>query len=1597
MQLLSKVLLLLCLSLPLLGQSPIADFGNEWIQPNQTYYKFQIAEDGLYRIPIQHLMQSGIPVSAVNPSEWQLFFMGEEIPIHIHKQAGQIAYIEFHGRKNRANLDYSLHADSSALFNPEVSLITDSAAYFLSWKSGAQGLRYQNRSANLSNLPSPIPYYTHQAKANLPLQWQEGKRYAMPGYRLSKSSFEYGEGWGTPPQIFQNHNISADKVYPNGPDAQLEVRIHSTYAYLHHLQIIHNNQPKANYNFSNDTLLNYTVNLPLSNLSNNNNIAVRGLNGNTDQHSISQLTLSYPRLFDFGGSSQFYFELPESNQRQALEIDNFNSNGQEVYLFDLTTAQRIHCFWDGAKVRTDLGPSAVKRQFLLIDLSQTQQIKTVGHLEEVIFRNFQQLQADYIIISHPQLFQDNDGKNPVLEYAAYRASRGFQPLVIDVQELYDQFAYGLNKHPQALRNFKEYILKNWSNPQYIFLIGKGRNYQEVKDLYTYDHLIPSFGYPSSDQLLFAKKNQTSSDIAVGRLAATSGDQVRAYLNKIIRTELAQQTDRQWLKKVVHLSGGVDNYEQNYFQNVLSSCQNIAENSDWAAQVSRFSPQNQEPSALSSFELLDSLSQEGIALISYLGHAFPHKVDVDFSPLMQPRSNDKFPAIFSFSCSNGNLFSNQQQMSEDFIFAENAGAVFYMGFVHPISLGSADFLSNEFYQNATEELGIATSIQKSIYQLENQEYFGDFTEMACQFISCHGDPAFRFSPIQGPDFHIKNIKAPLQIEQNADFISLELEIENLGLVVDSILFVRIYRQEEDGTEKLLLEKNLSYVRRNKVYQLDLPIGHLSNSSALDFIVRLDPENQIAEYPSDAAEQNNQANFSVALLGSRIQAIYPQNFAISSQPELQLKAFVDYHAASNEYELEVDTIATFNSPYLIQTALQLMDGELNYSSNLSLEDSVVYYWRLRLKGEMAWASFSFIHLNPQLQGWNQSTTTQLKENELNQMVWQAAHTTYNNGVKSTSLRYTDFGPYLYQQFAEYDKCRCSEENGIYVHVVNPADLQAWQLPAGSNRYGARNCDAANRRSLSFLFETDLPNKQLALERFLKDSIPSGYYILLYSLNNASANNWPTSLISHLEAQGASQTEALLDGQGPWAFFYQKDELAFPYRAESSSPAGLEAQYPQEFNLAYMQSPRIGPAIKWDSLHWSIQNNITNKDSRLNVYAWNPEGEKIIIYQDIKSHSFELSDLDANKFPYIQLEWKKASNEQLDFWRVFYQRSADLKFVDHPADWEISYQTDDQIQIHLNIKNQGLASADSSILTYHIKQTNIHGQLNVMPLASGQSSIIHLPIIPLEGLEIEHLELELALNSDYTIKEEYYSNNFLRLNAEFKQKAIQPQMEVLVNQKEQENGIILTSTNQLNVEINDPSTLLNLGKLEDFQIKIIPLNQQMDEKTLITGSAWVNHFDLDWTGENKKQNYLLELEMQLPAAGKYKLVIEPLQNDFTEEMTPLYYELEFLIPEKSQIGQLKAFPNPMQTQTTFSFEWQGPETPEQVLIDIINLEGKRVHQINIPSDLLEQGLVQIQWDGLDASGQELAAGYYVYQLKTKEKGLQTLSNYGKLIIVR
>jgi len=150
---------------------------------------------------------------------------------------------------------------------------------------------------------------------------------------------------------------------------------------------------------------------------------------------------------------------------------------------------------------------------------------------------------DYAAIVHRTLW---DATQPLLDY---RAGQGYRVAKVDVQDVYDEFGYGL-VDPEALPAFLAYAYRNWNSggapPRYVLLVGDG--HYDFKGVVRPDlpNLIPPYliavdpyiGETAADNRYVSVDSPGDNlpDMHIGRIPAKTPVDVTAVVNKIMAYE-----------------------------------------------------------------------------------------------------------------------------------------------------------------------------------------------------------------------------------------------------------------------------------------------------------------------------------------------------------------------------------------------------------------------------------------------------------------------------------------------------------------------------------------------------------------------------------------------------------------------------------------------------------------------------------------------------------------------------------------------------------------------------------------------------------------------------------------------------------------------------------------------------------------------------------------------------------------------------------------------------------------------------------------------------------------------------------------------------
>lgn len=515
-------------------------YGNEWIDFSQTYFKIPIAEDGVFRITGSELNNLGIPINSIQANQFQIFNMGQEINIYTSANGNLSSndYIEFYAEKNRSQIDRFLYDDpDNEILNTDYSLVNDTAAYFLTWKlSGSSSNRYDEISNDLNNAPPVEEYFMHELKVNY--NSRHTKRKDSNG--AAESKFKAGEGFADAFRKDRNTNFSpVFYLESSGAESKAKVRLFSRIG-AHDLVVTQNNTEIYTESFNGEQLKNLEISFG-NTLPNTTSIKVSGTNADNsnDRYAVSMVSLEYPRAFNFGDASSFIFHIPASVTKKYLEIEGFDSAGGTPILYDVSNGQRIEALVDGDIIKLVLPSSTLDRKLILVNSNSG--INSTNTVTPIQFFDYNQRLGDFMILSNPILYDDGNGNNWVQEYADYRASSiggGYDPFIIDINQLYNQFGYGIDRHGIAIRNFSHFIKRYWEElPKFGLIIGKGIEYKDVRaaanSSFLSRFMVATFGSPGADNLMFASQGKSAPMFPIGRISAWVPDDIETDRKSVV--------------------------------------------------------------------------------------------------------------------------------------------------------------------------------------------------------------------------------------------------------------------------------------------------------------------------------------------------------------------------------------------------------------------------------------------------------------------------------------------------------------------------------------------------------------------------------------------------------------------------------------------------------------------------------------------------------------------------------------------------------------------------------------------------------------------------------------------------------------------------------------------------------------------------------------------------------------------------------------------------------------------------------------------------------------------------------------------------------
>lgn len=1580
------------------------NYGNEWIKNTNNYYKIQIAKQGIYKLNYQTLSAAGIDLNTINPQNIKIFKNGLEQSIYISGEDDlkfdPSDLILFYADKNDGQTDLPLYQDPNFDPNPYVNLYNDTASYFLTIDAD-KGKRLTINQTNTSTL-------TPQTGIDVSVIQSFSNSYYRGAYIIASTSVsEYTEGEGLAGNTFgqgqnQIFSLSTPNAINNTP-VQVSYSIIgrsnassiNASSFNHHfkLEISTNNSSYSSIidsSFKAYALIkqkNTLNSLSLSNTTYLKYSIVNDLGAVTDYQAPAYFQIDYQRNLDISGLQSLYFSSDLLNK----SLFRFtNSTLSTPYLLDFSGNQLIKAFVNGNNIDFEVNKGE-KKKFYLFDASLATPTTIIKTTFKGVSKN---LDYDFIIITNKKLLSS------ATDYAAYRNQTGYKTHIITIDDLFNEFYYGLN-HPLAIRNFVQYLQDYSPKVKYILLLGKGIENEYVRSSAGKNsNLVPSIGTPPSDHMYSASLygNNLAPKLAISRVPANSNDEVEIYLKKLKTYENKPNLIER--KNIIHISGGTTLNDNISWSNYQKSFGAYAQNEFFGAKITSFKKNVSQPITSNLREKIVNEINKGTTFLSFFGHGSAFATEINFG-----EPNELAPNTLLFYLINGCLAGDPNTLStsigEASLFQPDKAGV---GWIATSDQGIASYLAsftNIFYKNIFKDHygeSVAENLKYSISQFQNANDI--LNRMHARQYNLQGDPALKFYSPSKPDYYFDN-NAFFMANDNPstalDSLKIGIIVKNTGEALPDSLSLSIERTLPNNTKINYPVKLFKPVFNTDTLYINVATeGAIAEGNNI-FKVTADASQKIDELN----EINNTLTASYFLPGNGINILYPKLNTIVDSTKINLMVQASNLFTTNKtYFFEIDTVTDFSSPY--KKASSVVANAIAKSTfNISAIHNTTYYWRARIDlpenegGKWQYGYFSY--QNNTKEGFFQKDKNLMYNNNFQNIVYntdtkkfdytKTTHTitleTRGDDAPTTTERTFRSSVVGRLAFAGY------EFNGFTLVAMDPIKTDFFSYPSVNNFQNYPPIYTGQ-----YFFNVNSTVGVDSLVNYI-NRIPEGYYVVGFNGRNVNLNGMEQRAKDAFAKLGCTIINQVNAGE-PYLFFGQKGFApgqAIEMIADTTNgiPARQQdikmiKEYNPFWDRGYYISQKIGPASQWNKAYLNIYKAYGDSVNYDIIGVKSSGIEQTLITNQYKD-SIDLSSINAKAYPFIRLKANTTDTlnripPQLNSWKVSYleypENTINLDVVNSfykdqiqegdTVVWKIGYQNisnhvSDSVKVFATLTNSENGN------TKKLFQT-------IAPLKPSEQISLNYKM-PTLGLSNKNtLNLEFTSNNG---TDSYAFNNQIKKDFTVNKDKMQPLINVTFDGKNIINQEIVSPSPKITISLKDENKYLLLKDTSLLDVFIKNENDNEFKRLNYSSNQLLFTPAVDLSQNNATVNYT-PLHLQ---DGIYTLKVRG-KDQSGNYNSANDYEISFQVINESSITNFYPYPNPVINQMRFVFTITGEKIPDKIKIQIMTQSGKIVREIfkdELGSLKIGNNISSFVWDGTDQFGDRLANGVYFYKVDVED----------------
>ena len=1241
-------------------------------------------------------------------------------------------------------------------------------------------------------------------------------------------------------------------------------------------------------------------------------------------------------------------------------------------------------------------------------------------------------EADLVIVTHPRFAEAAE------RLAEHRRSfSGLRVSVVDLYQVYDEFNFGL-KDPDAIRQFLQYADQNWGGagpPTFAILFGDAnwdRN-QRLDGSIMVDY-VPSFGVPSTDQLFVVAYGDTTLTPRqfIGRIPATSPEDAGAFVDKVILYDT--QPPAEWNKKVVFATGGTSVRERDNLRDQGLSLASIITSPNFygtAEVISRTGTTDAElsfPNDIDADRVQDAMNRGGLWL-DFNGHGATTTTDLNFGFVEDFDNINRFFIFATWSCQTG-LFSNidAQLRNETFLMHPDKGSV--------ASIGGTSFSFTNM-DNPTRRLIFTKIAQEperrtigSIFHLSKLELYAQFffgspnsdqgvrARNQMMMYTLLGDPSMEIAVSSTPELTVPVESVRLAGEAGVEpalgdtTLAIKGALWNFGVPLeirrrDSLgVPFRVTLVDPAGGETSVVDTSFG-LRRHDSIEVMVPIAQIPGEYVV--IIEVDPENEIFE----EYEDDNRTLVSFLLQGSQPLLLEPLAYGLIDDPDnVEIRLLNPPSGPGARFV--IDTVPGLDSPGAVGSDRlgTVQQSELTTTWSLSipegLRQSEVFWWRAISTSADPDLAERFPLTGSFRTRTSEPATTSFAIGGVDQFATTRSVDLLNtpSGLRPGTRPVPIFIEAIGQTFQT--KLPSSPEIAREKLTIQVGSRNLRSFPvSGLNVLLFPPNSVEPRRDTFFLLESETGLDDF--EDFIRDVITPDDLVVVATHGvtfQMFAPNAQTRLAAALDHLGSRIADTIQEFD-IWASYAliggenrPDGEVLEAYRAGGPLYDAGEVP-PFEVTLrdtivafptsGVWTSTVVGPALDWERAGFDLEYGAAGEMSAV-VLSVRRDGRRDTLRRatlrgDLPS--IDLSDVDPLEHPRLEflLRFDGDTTELFHRLDVDYTPVPELAIVPSTVGVDRdSVLQGEPVSLEATVANLTSFTSFPPVEILLEELGELGGEVDrtiTGPIAALDSTRVRL------GIATDRLKsarsYRLRLNPSDQPSEPYSHNNrYGPIPLKVSSDSVSPGLAIYADDNRLMSGDYVSSTARFEVRFFDNSPM------ELDSIRAI---------TMVLDNEWINvasggEFIRPVAGESgdvRGRFYYTPSEPLSEGAHDLRVFSKDASGngDTTEIIT-------FFVEEDLGIRALYTWPNPMQKETTFTFNLTGAERPESGEIAIYTPAGRRIRTIEMSASELNVGNNRVEWDGRDQDGDRIANGVYFYRIRIRH-GEVTTEVVEKIAVLR